>query len=121
MATLTDLARNTSLDAITALLHSGKLVLHTSANAVVATCTLADPGFGAASGGSATAGTIASGICGAAGVIDHAHLYKSDNTPVMQLTVGVSGSSSELTMSSLTFAIGDTATVSALVLTQAAS
>lgn len=119
MATASDTTRNAALNAATALLNSGKIVFHTSANAAVATCTFGGTAFGNASSGSASANAISDDTNAAGGTIAHAHLTKSDNTVILDVSVNTSGA--EINIASLTVTAGFKVSVSSLTLSIAAS
>lgn len=119
MATAADITRNAAVNGATALLNSGKIVFHTSGNSVVGTCTFGATAFGAASSGSASANAITDDTNAAGGTIAHGHLLKSDNSVVMDISVGTSGA--ELNISSLTVGAGDKISVSSFSLSIAAS
>jgi len=113
--------RNAMLDAATALLGGGTLQLQTSANAPVATLTLSNPAFAAASNGSATAYEITSDTNAAGGTVAHAYLRKADTTELIKLTVTATGGGGEITMSSLVVGAGGTIGVQSFVLSKSAS
>ena len=119
MATLANVGRNAALDALTALLNSGKIVLHTSAHGVVATLTFGATAFGAASSGSAAANAITADTNAAGGTVAHAHLTKSDDTVIFDVTCGVG--SGELQLSSLAVSAGDRVAASSLAIALPAS
>lgn len=102
---LTTAARNNQVNEFADLLDGGKLVLHSVAHGEVATLTFGTPAFGAASGGQAAHNAIASDSSATGGTVDHAHLLKSDDTDLAQLTVGVG--SGEVQLTSLTIGAGD--------------
>ena len=99
--------------------NGGSLKFLTSADAVIATCTLSATAFGAPSAGVITAAAIASDTSTAAGTVAKAKLYTSGGTEQASLTVGTSGT--EIILSSLVFASGDTLSVSSLTITMPAS
>lgn len=119
MPTAATVTRNAAVDAVTALLNSGKIKLHTSGNSAVATLTFGATAFGAASSGSASANAITSDTNAAGGTVDHAHLTKSDDTVILDLSCGVG--SGELQLTSLTVGAGDTVSMSAGTISIAAS
>lgn len=119
MATLADAGRNAALNAVTALLNSGKIRFHTSANVVVATCTFGATAFASASAGSAAANSITADTNAVGGTIAHAHLTKSDDTVILDVSCGVG--TGEIQLSSLTVGAGDRVAVSSLTLSMPAS
>jgi hypothetical protein len=120
MATLTTAARNAAVNGVTALLNSGTLMFQTSAHVEVAICNLNATAFGAGSNGTATANAISDDTDAAGGVINHAHLRKSDTTEIISLTCSVTGGGGDLQLTSLTIGAGDTVSVTSLTLTQPA-
>lgn len=125
--TLTTAARNAACDAVVDLLDAGTtdatgdINFQTSANASLATCNMANPAFGAASTGVATAGTIAQGtVAGSANpsTIAKALFRNRNNVEVFQCAVAVSGSDINLTNVSVND--GDTIDITSLTYTQPA-
>lgn len=119
-------AQNAATDAVTALLGSGaKLVFRISPSSIgtpgtaVATLSLATPtAFGAASSGTAAAGTITSdtNATGNASAVAFASLQTSGGTIVIHCAVAASGSDINMT-NGLTVAAGDTVSCSSLTYT----
>ena len=112
-----DTIRNAMLEAFD-VVNSGSLRFHTSGHVAVATCPLSATAFGTPSAGTITANAITNDSSTVAGTITHAHLYTSGGTE--QCTFSVSTSGAEINLSSLTFANGDTLSVSALTITMPA-
>jgi hypothetical protein len=119
MATAAAVTRNAAVDAVTALHNSGKIKLHASNHAVVATLTFGATAFAGASTGSAAANAITADSNAAGGTVDHAHLTKSDDTVTLDLSCGVG--SGEVQLTSLTVGAGDTVSMSAGTISIAAS
>lgn len=111
--------RNAACDGLVDILNSGTIVFETSGNAEVATVTLGSPAFGDAAAGVATANAITDDTNTNAGTVDHAHLKNSGGTVVADLTVSTSGADVNLT--SLTFAAGETLSVTSATITMPAS
>ncbi len=95
--------RNAEVNAATALLNNGTIVIYSGsvpatadtalgAQVVLATCTYGATAFGAASGGSATANAIAGANAVATGTASFFRSFKVDaTTVVLQGAVGTSG------------------------------
>ena len=113
-----DTVRNSIVDVFDGV-NGGTLRFHTSAHAQVASLALSATAFGAPSAGTITAAAITSDTSTVAGTVAHAHLYTSGGVEQCTFTVGTSGA--EIILSSLTFANGDTLSVSSLTITMPAS
>jgi hypothetical protein len=96
---------------------AGQLIFMTSGDVEVATLTFSDPAFGAASSGVATASAITSDTSATGGTIAKFKAVDSDGNIAFQGAVGTSGS--DINLSSLTPAPGDTVAVSFLSYTAA--
>jgi len=103
---------------LTAFSNADAVQFHTTAHAVVANCSLGSPAFGSPSSGVLTAEPITSDTNTAAGTVAHAHLYEGA-TELCTFIVGVSAT--EIVLSSLVFAAGDTLSMSSLTITMPAS
>jgi hypothetical protein len=114
-------ACNEVVDLIDAGSGAGTLVFETSGDVEVATLTYSDPAFGDAVTGVATASTIAPDTDATGGTIAKASVYDSDNTKIMELTVGTVGSGADIELSSLTVTAGETVSVSSQTFTMPAS
>lgn len=123
MPTLETIARNAACDAIVDLIDAGAgagtLVFQTSGDVEVATLTFSDPAFGAASGGTATAGAISPDTSATGGTVAQASAFDSNATKVIEFTVSTSGA--DINLSSLTIGAGDTVSMSSLTITMPAS
>lgn len=113
-----DATRNDILEVFDAL-NGGTLRFHTAAHAQIASLALSATAFGAPSSGTITANAISDDTNTSAGTIDHADLYTSGGTIYATMTVGTSGT--EIILSSLSFASGDTLSMSSLTITMPAS
>ena len=89
MPTLTADGQNAACDGYVDTLNLGTIVFHTAAHAEVATCTFANPAFGAAAAGVATAGAITSDPHATGGTANHVHILKSDSTDMGSYTCAV--------------------------------
>lgn len=127
-------AANAAADAIAALANGGSIKGYTAGSGVPAdantaitdqvllfTCTLANPAFGSAVAGVATANAIGSDTSAdATGTLAFFRVLKSDGvTCVWQGTVGTSGAN--LNLPTLSIVAGETISASAMTFTQAAS
>lgn len=117
MGLLVAAARNAGVNAITALVDAGsgagKLVFRNSGGTVLATLTMSDPAFASASSGSAAASAITAANAVAAGTAAFCDVMDSSNVVVFDdLTVGVTGSGSDIEFSSVAWASGDNISVS---------
>jgi len=114
--------RNTLADAINTAANAGagaaKLVIMTSADVEVATLTMSDPAFGAATSGSITANAIADDTNATGGTAALFKVTDSTGAEVYRGTVGTSGA--DLNLSSVTIGAGDTVSVTSLVYTASA-
>jgi len=123
--TLTTAARNAACDAIVDLFDggttdaNGDLVFMTSGDVEVATLALANPAFGAASVGVATANAIADDTNATGGTVALFKLQNRDNTEVIRGTVAVSGG--DINLSSLAVGATDTVQMTSLTVTMPAS
>lgn len=125
MVTLTTGARNASCDAVVDLIDvgstdaNGDLVIMTSGDVEVATLACANPAFGNAATGVATANAIADDTNATGGTAAKYKFQDRNNAEVWQGTVAASGA--ELNLSSVAIGATDTVSVSAFTLTQPAS
>lgn len=120
-------SRNAALDALTALANGGTVNLYTgaqpstpetaTAETLLASCTLADPAFGAAANGIATANTISDDAAAdATGTAGWFRVLASDGTTALwDGTVGTSGA--DLNFSSVAFQTGDTISITGFTVT----
>ena len=131
MASIDNTARNAAADAVCTLLNGGSLRIYDgtppagagaslAGNTLLAELPLANPAFGAASSGVATANTItADASADATGTATFARLLTSGAVARVQLTVG--SGSGELDLSSTSITVGGNVSVSSLTYTQASS
>ena len=123
--TLSTAARNAAADAIVDLVDGGStdangdLVIQTSGDAEVATLAMANPAFGNAAAGVATANAISDDTNATGGTAANFILQDRDNTEIIRGDVSTSGA--ELNLSSTSIGNGDTVSVSSLTLTVPAS
>lgn len=121
--TLTNDARSAAADAVVDLLDAGDsngyIALEESDGTELCVLDLDDPAFGAASNGVATASTIAQGTVTAAGTIERARFFDSNDNEVFRCTVGTSGE--DINLSSVEVEENDIVAISSLTYTQPAS
>ncbi len=120
--THTTATRNALANAINTAANAGAgaalLVIMTSADGEVATLTMSDPAYGAASAGAVTANAITDDTNATGGTAALFKVTDSAGAEVYRGTVGTSGA--DLNLSSLSIAAGDTVSVSSLVYTASA-
>jgi hypothetical protein len=92
----------------------GKLVFLTSGNVPVATLTLANPAFGAAANGTATANAIAPDTNAAGGTIAKAELRQGAATPVVLCSVTATGGGGDITLNSVVISAGQQVSLTSL-------
>lgn len=123
--TLTTAARNAACNALVDLIDGGStdangdLVIMTSGDAEVATLACANPAFGDAAAGVATANAIADDTNATGGTAALFKFDDRDNNEVFRGSVGTSGA--DLNLSSLNIGAGDTVSVSSFTVTMPAS
>ena len=92
----------------------GKLELLTSGDVSVATLTFANPAFGAAASGTATAGTIVSDTNADGGTIAKAELRNAALTAKVLCSVTATGGGGDIELSSVVVSAGQTVSMSSL-------
>lgn len=123
--TLTSATRSAACDAIVDRIDqgttdaNGDLVIMATADAEVATLAMANPAFGAAAAGVATANAIADDTNATGGTAIAFKLQDRDNVEVLRGDAATSGAS--LNMSSTTVGAGDTVSVGSMTVTVPAS
>lgn len=121
MATHSLAVRNSIADHVVDLLDAGstnpngQLIFKTAASAEVATLELANPAFGAAVAGVATANTITDDTNATGGTVATCELVDRDGNAVILGTVGTTGT--DIIVSSTTIPVGATITVTNLTYT----
>lgn len=99
---------------------TGELRIYTSAfGTLLVSCLFANPAFGAAASGVATANAIAQGTAVASGTAAVGRIVDRDNATLWEFVVGTSGQ--DLNITNLTIATNDTVNVTAMTFTQPAS
>jgi len=92
----------------------GKVVMLTAASAVVATLTLANPAFGAAAAGVATANTIAADTNAVGGTIAKAELRQGNATPIILCSVTATGGGGDIQLNSVVISAGQQVSLTSL-------
>lgn len=92
----------------------GTLVFQTSGDVEVATLTLANPAFGASSGGTATAGTITADSSATGGTIAKARLKNAAGTDKIICSVTATGGGGDITFNSVVVSAGQQVSVTSL-------
>lgn len=121
--TLATAARNAACDAVVDLVDAGagagKVRIRASSTTLV-DIALADPAFGAASSGTATAASLPrSGTASAGGTADNFQVLDSDNNVIWSGTAGTSGT--DMILDNTSIANGQTVNLTAFTHTQPAS
>lgn len=96
---------------------NGRLVLNTSGGVEVATLNLANPAFGAAVAGVATAGAIADDTNATGGTTTKCILTDRDNATIIEGSVGATSSGADIELSSNVIGATDTVQISSLTYT----
>lgn len=123
-------SRNTMLDAIAASFNSGKIRIYdgsqpANANTAISTqvmlveLTYGSTAYAAASGGSATANAITSGVIGTSGTASWCRIFQSDGSTVI-LDCSVATSGGDITVPTTTFPSGITVNMTSNTISQAA-
>lgn len=94
---------------------NGQLILNTAGDAEVATLDFANPAFGAAASGIATANAIADDSSATGGTTTKCVLEDRDGTAIVEGTVGTSGT--DIVLSSNVITATDTVSISSLTYT----
>jgi hypothetical protein len=120
--TLSTAARSAACDAVVDLVDggsgAGKLKIRTSGAALLVEIDLADPAFGAASAGVATAADLPkAGVATGSGTADNAEVTDSDDTVIWSGTLAAMG----ITLDNTSINVDQTVTITAFTHTQPAS
>ena len=118
--TLSTVAKNAAVDAVVDLVDAGSppgnLVIKAAAGTILASLALANPAFGAASGGIATAGTISDDASAdATGTAATFEIQNAAGTVVFSGTCGLTGEA--LNLNTLAIVAGTKVSVSSLTVT----
>lgn len=119
---LTTLARNAMCNALVDLIDvsgPGNIKFETSGDVEVATLPFANPAFGNAATGVATANAITSDTTATGGTVAQASIYDGAAAKILEAVVLTSGG--DINLSSLSIGANDTISMSALTVTVPAS
>ena len=92
----------------------GTLVFQTSGDVEVATLTFANPAFGAAANGTATAGAVVSDTSATGGTIAKARWKNNAGTDKVLCSVTATGGGGDIELSSVVVSAGQTVSLSSL-------
>ena len=92
----------------------GKLVLQTSGGTTVSTLTFANPAFGAAAAGVATANPIVADTNAVGGVVTKAELRQGNATPIVLCSVTATGGGGDIQLNSTTISAGQQVSITSL-------
>jgi len=92
----------------------GKLVMQTGAGAAVATLTFANPAFGAAAAGTATANAIVADTNAVGGTIAKAELRQGGATPIILCSVTTTGGGGDIQLNSVVISAGQQVSLTSL-------
>ena len=92
----------------------GKIVMQTSGGAAVATLTFANPAFGNAASGVATANAIVSDTNAVGGTIAKAELRQGGATPVILCSVTATGGGGDIQLNSVVISAGQQVSLTSL-------
>lgn len=95
----------------------GLLIFQTSGGTTVATLTFANPAFGAAVSGTATAGAIVSDTNAVGGTIAKAEWRNAAGTAKVLCSVTATGGGGDITLSSVVISAGQTVSMTSLTYT----
>lgn len=92
----------------------GKLIMQTGASATVATLTFANPAFGAAASGTATANAIAADTNAVGGTIAKAELRQGGGTAIVLCSVTATGGGGDIQLNSVVISAGQQVSITSL-------
>jgi hypothetical protein len=92
----------------------GKLIMQTGAGATVATLTFANPAFGPASAGTATANAIVADTNAVGGTIAKAELRQGGGTPIVLCSVTTTGGGGDIQLNSVVISAGQQVSLTSL-------
>lgn len=124
--TLTTSARNAAANAVVDLLDAGSgagylEIIHSDGTSVLVTVTLADPAFGNAATGVATANTIAQATATGDGTATTFKAYDSDANEIFSGSVTATGGGGEIEVTNTSISTGDKLEITSATYTQPAS
>jgi hypothetical protein len=91
-----------------------KLVMQTAGGAAVATLTFANPAFGAAAAGTATANAIVADTNAVGGTIAKAELRQGGATPIVLCSVTATGGGGDIQLNSVVISAGQQVSITSL-------
>jgi hypothetical protein len=92
----------------------GKLIMQSAASATVATLTFANPAFGAAASGTATANAIVADTNAVGGTISKAELRQGGGTPIVLCSVTTTGGGGDIQLNSVVISAGQQVSLTSL-------
>jgi len=92
----------------------GKIIMQTAASATVATLTFANPAFGAAASGVATANAIVADTNAVGGTIAKAELRQGGTTPIVLCSVTATGGGGDIQLNSVVISAGQQVSLTSL-------
>jgi hypothetical protein len=92
----------------------GKLIMQTAGSTTVATLTFANPAFGAAAAGTATANAIVADTNAVGGTIGKAELRQGAGTPIVLCSVTTTGGGGDIQLNSVVISAGQQVSLTSL-------
>jgi hypothetical protein len=92
----------------------GKIIMQTAGSVTVATLTFANPAFGAASAGTATANAIVADTNAVGGTIAKAELRQGAGTPIVLCSVTATGGGGDIQLNSVVISAGQQVSLTSL-------
>ena len=92
----------------------GKLIMQTAGSATVATLTFANPAFGAAASGTATANAIVADTNAVGGTVAKAELRQGGATPIILCSVTATGGGGDIQLNSVVISAGQQVSITSL-------
>ena len=92
----------------------GKLIMQTAGGATVATLNFANPAFGAAASGTATAGAIVADTNAVGGTVAKAELRQGAGTPIVLCSVTTTGGGGDIQLNSVVISAGQQVSITSL-------
>lgn len=95
----------------------GKIIMQTAGSTTVATLTFANPAFGAASSGVATAAAITADNSAVGGTVAKAEFRQGGGTAVVLCSVTATGGGGDIQLNSVVISTGQSVSISSLTYT----
>jgi hypothetical protein len=92
----------------------GKIIMQTAGSVTVATLTFANPAFGAAAAGTATANAIVADTNAVGGTIGKAELRQGGGTPIVLCSVTTTGGGGDIQLNSVVISAGQQVSLTSL-------